>query len=184
MTSHPVNVPEHLYFVTATVCGWRKLFEEGPFAKIILESLQWLQLNGRMNPYAFVIMLDHLHYICRPIEGYDISTLKQNFGSFTAHAILKELCRQDGHDLLDYFHKRAVEANDGSNHKIWEDIQAKNIYSRDFLLQKLEYVHNNPIQPNWHLVQERWQWKYSSACFYDKGMKPIMPISDIREYLV
>ena len=38
----PCNDPTHLYFVTATIAGWKKLFSEEPLAQIVLESLKWL----------------------------------------------------------------------------------------------------------------------------------------------
>ena len=109
-----------------------------------------------------------------------MSEIKQKFGSFTAHAILKELRGQNRDELLAYFHQKALESKEMKNHKIWENIQAKNVYSQEFLIQKLEYIHNNPIQPRWQLVETRALWKYSSACFYDEDKIPIIPISDVR----
>ena len=180
MTFRPRNIPEHLYFVTATICGWKKILLQEPFAEIVLNSLGWLHTNNRMKLYAFVIMPNHLHFICKPIGDYNMSMIQQNFGSFTAHAILKELREQKLNDLLHYFQQRAIEDQTGSRHKIWEDIQAKNVYSLDFLKQKLEYIHNNPVSPKWQLVVERWQWKYSSAGYYDMGLESPIPIEDVR----
>ena len=62
-------------------------------------------------------------------------------------------------------------------------MQAKNIYTEKFLLQKMEYIHQNPVAKEWNLVQERADYKYSSACFYDEDKQPIIEIDDIREYL-
>jgi len=184
MTFRPVNEPSHLYFVTATVSGWKKLFEEEAFIQIILDSMEWLCENKRMELYVFVLMPNHLHFICRPLEPHNISKLKQNFGSFTAHSILKRLRDQNRAELLSFFHQEALDAKDGSNFKIWKDIQAKNIYSKEFLLQKIEYIHNNPLQPKWQLVENRSAWPYSSACFYDEDKEAFLPISDVRPYLV
>ena len=180
MTFRPYNDPTHLYFVTATIAGWKKLFSEQPFPQIVLESLKWLIENKHMELFGFVLMPNHLHFISRPLNPNNMSKIKQKFGSFTAHAILKELRRQNRDELLAYFHQKALESKEKKNHKIWENIQAKNVYSQEFLIQKLEYIHNNPIQPRWQLVEVRSLWKYSSACFYDEDKIPIIPISDIR----
>lgn len=59
----------------------------------------------------------------------------------------------------------------------------KNIYSEKFLAQKMEYIHQNPVAKDWELVQDRAEYRYSSACFYDKNQQPIIDVDDIRELL-
>jgi hypothetical protein len=48
----------------------------------------------------------------------------------------------------------------------------------------MEYIHSNPVSKDWKLVDDRAQYKYSSACFYDMGITPIIPITDINEWLM
>jgi hypothetical protein len=36
-------------------------------------------------------------------------------------------------------------------------------------MQKLEYIHNNPVQGKWKLVEYPEDYKYSSARFYFDG---------------
>lgn len=85
--------------------------------------------------------------------------------------------------MLDFF---ASTTTPGQNQQfaVWEaDYQAKNVYSPAFLLEKLEYIHNNPLQPQWLLadVAERYPW--SSARFYLTEGKALIPLSDARELL-
>jgi len=47
----------------------------------------------------------------------------------------------------------------------------------------MEYIHQNPVTEEWNLVQDRADYEYSSACFYDKNQRPIIDIDDIRELL-
>lgn len=70
-----------------------------------------------------------------------------------------------------------------SNYSVWQDIQAKNIYSTKFLYQKLEYMHNNPVTERWELVKDRADYPYSSAGFYDQGDAGLNGIRDVREYI-
>ncbi len=63
-------------------------------------------------------------------------------------------------------------------------MQAKNIFSREFLIQKLQYIHNNPIAKKWHLVSRRTEYPYSSACYYDEDKAPIVKVDDVRDLLV
>lgn len=175
-------------------------------------------------------MPDHVHFINKPKKGFTISDVIQNFSSFTAHEILKQLRKENRRELIDFFRKEALTFQAGTpeiagkeeltlqagtpdiagkrglrrpeiagkrkifssdslypsgrhktRHKIWRDIQAKNIYSLSFLEQKIEYIHANPCRKKWHLVDERADYKYSSACYYDRGEKPIIEIDDVRE---
>ena len=180
MTFNSKHIPDHLYFVTASTVGWKPLFSEIQYSEIVLNSLAWLRQEKRMALYAFVLMSTHLHAILLPLNR-PIGGLLQNFGSFTAHEILYKLREENRKDLLDFFHAHRRDSSLG--HSIWQDIQAKNIYSEEFLTQKMEYIHQNPVAKDWNLVQNRADYKYSSACFYDEDKQPIIEIDDVREYL-
>ncbi len=182
-TIRALHIEGHLFFVTATIVDWIRLLEKKQYKDIVLDSLKWLHTNDRLKLYAFVIMPNHLHFISKPTNKYSINQILQIFGSFTAHEFLKKL-KNGNLRLLKYFKEVAQKENIKSNHHFWQKIQAKNIYSVKYLKQKLEYVHNNPIAKNWQLANERSDYEYSSACFYDKSIEPIIPIDDIRTLMV
>jgi REP element-mobilizing transposase RayT len=58
--------PNHLYFVTAAICGWKHLLIEQKYAQIIFASLVWLQREKRILLFAFLIMPSHLHLLLKP----------------------------------------------------------------------------------------------------------------------
>ncbi len=134
-----------------------------------------------MSLFAFVIMPSHLHFILKP-ESKTIGDVLQDFGSYTAHMILQQMRNEMRENLLEFFHEQRRDSR--HQHSIWQDIQAKNIYSSEFLSQKMEYIHSNPASKDWQLVKERAEYKYSSACFYDNGLTPIIPITDLNEWLM
>jgi REP element-mobilizing transposase RayT len=105
MTFDSWQVHGHLYFITATICGWKPLFSKQVNAEIILASLTWLRKEKRMNLYAFVLMPSHLHAIVKPLDR-TIGALLQNFSSFTAHALLRQLRNEKQSELLDFFYMR------------------------------------------------------------------------------
>jgi hypothetical protein len=47
----------------------------------------------------------------------------------------------------------------------------------------MEYIHNNPVDKDWKLVDDRANYRYSSACFYDRNITPIIEVDDIRDFL-
>lgn len=170
----------HLYFITASVVEWKPLFTIPEYTNIPLISLAWMQEQKRILLFAFTIMPTHLHAVLKP-ESDPIGEILQQFGSFTAHEILKKLRENHQKELLEMFHQRKRDQR--HEHSIWQDIQAKNIYSMNFLWQKMEYIHQNPIAKDWNLAKDRADYVYSSAGYYDYGRKPIIPVTDINEWL-
>jgi putative transposase len=167
-------------FITASTIEWKHLFITHEYALIPLNSLAWMQQQNRILVFAYVVMPSHLHAIIKPVTG-TIAEIIQQFGSFTSHEILKKLREQSQKDLLNIFQQKRRDQR--HKHSIWQDIQAKNIYSMDFLQQKLEYIHQNPVAKEWKLVKDRADYPYSSARYYDYGRKPIIEITDINEWL-
>lgn len=180
MTFLSLDDPTHLYFITASVVGWKHLFITPEYINIPLNSLAWMQQQKRILLFAFVIMPSHLHAVIKP-ESDTIGEVVQQFGSFTAHEVLRQLRTDNQKDLLDLFHRKKRDQR--HEHSIWQDIQAKNIYSMDFLQQKMEYIHQNPVAKDWKLVEDRADYLYSSAGFYDYGRKPVIEITNINEWL-
>ncbi len=180
MTFSSIHDPIHLYFITASVIEWKHLFSMPEYASIPTTSLAWMQEQKRISLFAFVIMPSHLHAIIKP-ESDSIGNILQQFGSFTAHEILKRLKAEKKLDLLNVF--RQKRRDERHEHSIWQDIQAKNIYSTNFLWQKIEYIHQNPVAKDWNLVEDRADYVFSSACHYDKKRKPMIPVTDINEWL-
>ena len=166
--------------MTATVVDWKHLFITPEYANTLLNSLAWMQQQKRIFLFAFVIMPSHLHVILKP-EDITIGEVVQQFGSFTAHEILKKLREQNRKELLDLFSQKKRDQR--HEHSIWQDIQAKNIYSMDVLQQKMEYIHQNPASKDWMLTKDRADYLYSSAGYYDYGRRPIIEITDINEWL-
>lgn len=130
MTFNSFHDLTHLYFVTASVIEWKHLFKNPKYVKFILDSLVWMQKQKRIFLFAFVIVPSHLHVILKP-EKETISNILQQFDSFTAHKILKELKVDEQQNLLNTFKEHKRDAR--HEHSIWQDIQAKNIYSEDVL---------------------------------------------------
>ena len=180
MTFSSFHAPTHLYFITASIVEWKQLFITSEYINIPLNSFAWLQEQKRILLFAFVIMPSHLHAIIKP-QNSQIGEILQQLGSYTAHEILKKLRENNQKELLDLFQQKR--RNQRHEHSIWQDIQAKNIYSLDFLWQKMEYIHMNPVAKDWNLVKDRADYVYSSAGHYDYGRKPLIEVTDINEWL-
>jgi len=169
---------EHLFFVTSTIIKWVPIFQDVIYADIILDSLNFITRNEWVNIYAFVLMPDHLHLILKLLGENRMEKVNQNFHKFTANRIIKVMKGADPHLLSKFMVKRKDRL-----YQIWKrDTNFKNIYSAKFLLQKAEYIHNNPIQPEWRLVDCPEDYPYSIAAYY-LSEKPFQffKLTDLRD---
>src|SRR5438876_578372 len=55
-----MNTP---YFLTCTVVGWLPVFTQPETVQILNDSWRFLQDNGRLTIYGYVILENHLHLI-------------------------------------------------------------------------------------------------------------------------
>ena len=56
-------------------------------------------------------------------------------------------------------------------HKVFKDsFDAKGIFSEKFLIQKLNYIHHNPVSGKWRLAKDFVSYEHSSALFYEEGV--------------
>jgi putative transposase len=69
--------------------------------------------------------------------------------------------------MLDLFKNKAAQISHNKNYQFWrQDNQPKELYSPSFTVQKLNYVHNNPVEAG--LVSKPEDYIYSSAIDYQK----------------
>jgi putative transposase len=149
-----------VYFWTATIYEWKKLLKPDAYKEIIINSLNHLYQNNLIKVYGLTIMPNHMHMIWE--------LLKKNgkeLPKYTSHEILVDL-KKKHQNVLEHFY---VNEKDRS-YRIWQrDPLAVKILSREMVEQKLDYLHNNPLQPHWNLVSSPEDYYYSSAGFYLNG---------------
>ena len=178
MTYRPIHEKGNLYFVTGTIIRWTPIFAKEVYRNIVIDSLNWHINSQRMKLFAFVIMSNHLHWISFPLQPNTINDNIWSFASFTAHEMLGKARINNDKTCLQIFSKYT---DHDKSHKIWKNFQAKNIFSQGFLLQKMEYIHNNPLDKN--ILRSRADYPFSSARYYDEGKDAIIPIEDIFEHI-
>ncbi|MES2647642.1 MAG: transposase [Bacteroidota bacterium] len=155
-----------LYFWTATINGWKHLMSEDTMKMEVIQSLQWLVHRKLITVYAFVIMPNHLHLIWRVNANNGRESPQGSLLKFTAHQFRKILYNTNQEALKAY----EVVANNKS-HEFWQrDSLAVLLYNRPFLLQKITYIHNNPVAKHWQLSESPEAYRFSSASFYETGI--------------
>lgn len=89
-----------------------------------------------------------------------------------AYTMAKRLQLLNRNDILKRLQNNLTEREKrkGQLHKVFKDsFDAKAIFSERFLLQKLQYIHHNPVRSKWNLAEDFTRYEHSSASFYEKG---------------
>ena len=150
------------HFITLTVLHWIPLFTNKDSVEILLDSFKHLQKNDNLKIYSYVILENHLHLVA---SSDDLSKTVQKFKSYTSKKLLELLHKQNITTILDQlaFYKKAHKKE--SSYQVWQEgIQAKLIQDEKTMIQKIEYIHNNPVKRGY--VDETIHWRYSSARDY------------------
>jgi hypothetical protein len=58
----------------------------------------------------------------------------------------------------------------------------KECWIKKFFQQKFNYTHFNPCQPHWNLAEKPGDYKYSSARFYETGIKEFTFLTHFNEF--
>ncbi|MGN6165625.1 MAG: transposase [Flavisolibacter sp.] len=174
------------YFVTFTCFKWQQLFE---IASAFDTVYKWFDYLYRSNIYVtgYVIMPNHVHTLLYfPQMPKSLNTIIGNAKRFMAYEIIKRLEEKKEDKLLDLLHGgvKKREAKKGQIHKVFEDsFDAKLCYTEEFIFQKLQYIHLNPVSKKWKLVNEFTDYEHSSASFYERGIKRYEKIMHINDAL-
>jgi len=91
--------------------------------------------------------------------------VQRDFLKFTAQKIKYDL-KDNDRDLLRQFEVNAKDRQ----YQLWErNPLSIDIYSRNVFIEKLNYIHHNPVQGKWNLCRYPEDYKYSTAKFYETG---------------
>ncbi len=165
-----------VYFYTQTIFEFHHLLAQEHFKFCIIACLKSLKQRGLIDIYGFVIMPNHLHLIWKVNKVDGKEKAPQILTKRSAH-LFKKLLLDHPQQLA----KFAVVAND-RKYCFWKrDPLAISLTSEKAFLQKLDYIHNNPLQTHWNLADLPEQYRWSSARFYDDGFDEFQLLTHYRD---
>jgi putative transposase len=166
-----------IFFWTATINQWQTLLHHNQYKAVIINSLNYLSNLGKIDVFAFVIMPNHIHLIWRINEVNGKETTQGAFLKYTAHELKKLLTASNENELKNY----AVNAAN-KNYEFWQrDSLAIHLFTKEVAFQKLNYIHANPLSGKWQLVKDMCAYEYSSAKYYEEGIKVFSFLKDLRD---
>ena len=167
--------PEGIYFVTWSVIRWIDVFTRSHYREIMLESFRYCQNEKGLKIHAWVIMTNHLHMIVSAAEGYLLENIMRDLKKYTSSQMIKAI--RENHIesrkewMLKAFEEEGKKNSNNTYYQFWQqDNHPVELIDNKMMEQKLEYIHNNPVEQGFVNKAEDYPW--SSILNYEnkKGL--------------
>lgn len=146
------ELKDQVYFLTLTVKDWHYLFDRHQRFKILEDCFVFCQKNKGLKIYAFVFMLNHLHFIA---SAQDIASILRDMKTYLSKAFKNNILKNEP-NLIKKF-------NFDGKFQFWGKTNyPKLIISHGFFSQKVNYVHMNPVKKLYVNFPEDWCWSSAS----------------------
>ena len=157
----------YVYFVTFTVIDWLPVFINPEATRIVVDSMQYSIKERGLRINAYVIMPNHLHMIVFD-RMFDNDRLQQTLGNlrkFTGRKLADYIENNLSPSLSSIIRRKNLEDRD---RQVWQPgWHAEGLLSEKFWIQKMNYIHENPVRKGYVQLPEH--WRYSSAGFWMMG---------------
>ncbi len=170
---YKIRNKEGIHFITFAVVEWVDVFTRKEYRDIVLDSLRHCQQEKGLILHAWCLMSNHIHLMISA-KNNDTSDILRDFKKFTSKQIISAIknnqqeSRKDW--MLNIFKQHGEQNARNSNYQFWrQDNQPKELFGAEFILQKLNYIHNNPVEAG--IVDKAEEYLYSSARDYHTTKK-------------
>lgn len=165
-----------LQFITTSTYRRSRLFDSQRFRWTFVSVLRELRRETRFLLIGWVLMPEHFHLLVRPEPAEAISRFMQELKKRTAQRMIRALA--ENHDrpwcrtMLDRLQLPPTVHAD-SRYRAWQRRYFSfNVYTQKKRLEKLSYMHNNPVRRRLVASAEHWPW--SSFRFYVRSDSSVL----------
>lgn len=159
---------ERLYFVTFAVVNWIDLFIRNEYKEIMLDSWKHCQANKGLEIYGWCIMTSHIHMIIGTHNAKleDIMRDMKKHTSLELKKAIQNHPSESRREWLLWMMERAGKKNiQNLNFQLWQqDNHPIELSDFKMLHQKLDYIHNNPVEAG--IVEKPEDYLYRSTRDY------------------
>ena len=159
---------KEIHFLTLTVVEWVDVFTRKDYRDIFINSVKYCQEKKGLMIYGWCVMSSHVHLLASA-RNNNLSDVIRDLKKFTSKKIVEAITCNDYESrkewMLSILRKQALMNSHNTHYQFWiQDNQPKECYSAKFTIQKLNYVHNNPVDAG--IVGKPEEYLYSSARDY------------------
>jgi REP element-mobilizing transposase RayT len=168
---YKIRNQKEIHFITFAVVEWIDVFTRKLYRDIFVDSLKFCQENKALRVHAWCIMSNHVHLISSAKHG-DLSSVLRDLKKFTSNEIIKAITANKTESRRDWmlkiFKEQGAMNPRNSEFQFWrQDNQPKELFGPAFTVQKIDYIHNNPVAAG--IVDKPEDYLYSSARNYHFG---------------
>jgi putative transposase len=150
----------HLHFITFT-CYHRQPWLASPRRRdLFLKVLEQARERYRFVVVGYVVMPEHVHLLLSEPEKGNPSRVVQAVKQGSARVVLRPLRKQQIQGQAELFAS-------GEAHVWQKRFYDFNVWSEHKRIEKLRYMHENPVRRRLVLAPEQWMW--SSYRSYTSG---------------
>ena len=164
----------NIFHYTTTVCFNRvPVFRSEVACDLFINALAETRDHCKFKLIGYVVMPDHVHLILNPLRS-DISVVMRRLKSSSARKILDWL-RASNHLVSLRKLALSIPQNGSHTHSLWlKGFSSVDLWSSRFVLQKLSYIHLNPVRAGLCEHPARWRWSsYRAYLPHAAGSVPI-----------
>jgi len=169
--------PEGVYFVSFVTVYWLDVFVRQQYFGIFADSLDYCRKNKSMELFAYCILPSHVHLLFRDKNSNPSKLLKElkTHTSKQLSKAIEENPQESRKEWLMWMMQRAGAKNSNvKNMQFWQQHNKPiELWSSDVIQQKLDYIHQNPVEAGFVVNPE--DWKYSSAVNFS-GQKGVIEL--------
>ena len=159
----------HLHFITTSTYRRVQLFRSVSFCEAFIRTLDHLRTKQEFRLLGYVLMPDHFHLLIWPSPMANPSKIIGSLKERTAKHIIMKLKKESEAAWCMKMLKAIrlpASVHDEATYRVWQRrFYDFNVWSEKKRLEKLEYMHGNPV--NARLVESPEAWKWSSWRFYN-----------------
>jgi putative transposase len=176
---YKIHNPQGIYFLTYATVNWVDIFTREIYFDIIVDSLRYCQKEKGLVLHAWCIMTNHVHLIASasqiPEKFVPLENILRDHKKFTSAELIRTIKKNNQESRQEDLLRHFADARKDELNQLWQyDNHPIELFSNHVTLQKLEYIHLNPVRAGF--VDEPWHYRYSSAKDYS-GMKGLLDIA-------
>jgi REP element-mobilizing transposase RayT len=169
-----IDKQDGAYIMTFTVVDWLDIFSDDKYKFLLSDLLNYAVDKKGLEIFAYVIMSTHMHLLGRAINN-NLSDVIRDFKKFSAIKILSLLQKTKSEFsclALEKFSNAAKNHSRNEKYQFWKyGNYPEEVYSPKFTLQKIRYIHNNPVDAG--IVSRPEDYYFSSAVDYAGRKGPV-----------
>jgi len=183
------NDSSYAHFVTTRTYESRPYFENEEFSRIVLEELRFYREKYDFVLIGYVIMPAHLHLLLwwdkEEKPGLSVSKIMQGIKGATARRII-DLMQEKGLERMLQSTRRNADSKShrrNSKYRLWQPgFYDFNVYSEGKVLEKLNYMHGNPVKAGLVLSPCDYRWSSYMEYFEEDGQRQFGQHVELRRF--